>query len=101
MKEDVHKPGFRDLRKEPRGSPPALRSKWKAYAVSLLLVGLVSIAGFSTEHHMARTNLAMLYLLTVVVSALQCGRGPAIFSAIIGSLIFGGYFIPPFWKAGF
>jgi two-component system sensor histidine kinase KdpD len=63
-------------------------------------VGLVSAAGFYMQHHMARTNLAMLYLLTVVIGALWFGRGPAICSAVSGSLIFGYLFMPPFWTAG-
>src|SRR5204863_2911820 len=80
---------------------PEGRDNWTGYAVSLSLIALVSVAGFYTQHHMARTNLAMLYLLTVVVSALRYGRGPAIFSAVSGSLVFGRFFIPPFWTAGF
>ena len=75
---------------------PELRDKWIGYAVSLLLIVLVSAAGFYARHHLARTNLAMLYLLSVVVSAIRYGRGPAIFTAVSGSLIFGRFFIPPF-----
>jgi two-component system sensor histidine kinase KdpD len=75
--------------------------KWLAYVVSLTLVGLVSMTGFYMEQRMARTNLAMLYLLTVVISALRLGRGPAIVCAVSGSLIFDVFFIPPFWRIGF
>jgi two-component system sensor histidine kinase KdpD len=89
----------RDLIDDHRGTPPRER-KWAGYFFSLVLIALVSAAGFYTQHHMARTNLAMLYLLTVVVSALRLGRGPALFSAISASLVFGFFFIPPFWRAG-
>ena len=101
MRVDVHEPGSRDLTDERRGPQSAQQRRWRAYAASLLLLGLVSIAGFSSRHHLARTNLAMLYLLTVVVSALRFGRGPALFSAVTGSLMFGVFFLPPFWTAGF
>jgi len=99
MRVYVHKRGLRAWIENRRNHPPRERVLTD-YAISLALVGLVSAAGFYTEHHMARANLAMLYLLTVVVSALRFGRGPAIFSAVSGSLIFGRFFVPPFWTAG-
>jgi two-component system sensor histidine kinase KdpD len=96
----VHTPELRDLLDDPRPRSSARERVWTGYAVSVASVGLVSAAGFYMQHHMARTNLAMLYLLTVVVGALWFGRGPAIFSAVSGSLIFGRLFMPPFWTAG-
>jgi two-component system sensor histidine kinase KdpD len=101
MKIYVHTPEGRDLVEERTANPSTRERKWTGYAVCLILVALVSAAGFYARHHMARSNLAMLYLLTVVVGALRFGRGPAIFSAVSGSLIFGRFFIPPFWTAGF
>ena len=101
MRVDVHAPELRDLIEDRRHGQAARERRWVSYATSLALVGFVSVAGFYAQHHMARTNLAMLYLLTVVVSAQRFGRGPAIFSAITGSLIFGRFFIPPFWPGGF
>lgn len=91
---------FRDL-VEDRQYPAARERFWIPYGISLALVALVSVAGFYARHHLARTNLAMLYLLTVVVSAIRFGRGPAIFSAIAGSLLFVRFFIPPFWPGGY
>ena len=80
--------------------PGAPETRWQAYAVSLVPVGLVTLAAFYIVESMARTNVAMLYLLTVVISALRFGRGPAIFSAITSSLIFDIFFAPPFDKVG-
>ena len=74
--------------------------KWRAYAVSLVPVGLVTLAAVYMAESMARTNVAMLYLLTVVISALRFGRGPAILSAITSSLIFDIFFAPTFDKVG-
>jgi two-component system sensor histidine kinase KdpD len=74
--------------------------RWRAYAVSLVPVGLVTLAAFYMAESMARTNVAMLYLLTVVISALRFGRGPAIFSAITSALIFDIFFAPAFDKVG-
>ena len=41
------------------------------------------------------SNVALLYVLLVVVSATRFGRGPAVASAILGSLLFAYVFVPP------
>jgi two-component system sensor histidine kinase KdpD len=86
------------LNQETEAASPEI--KWRAYAVSLVPVGLVTVAAIYMAESMARTNVAMLYLLTVVISALRFGRGPAILNAIISSLIFDIFFAPPFDKVG-
>src|SRR5262249_42728851 len=97
----VQKPGFRALLEDRHYPPPAPERQLTAYAITLGLVGLVSVAGFyMMQHHLARIDLAMLCLLRVVVRALRFGRGPAIFSAVSGSIVFARFFIPPFWTAG-
>ena len=70
--------------------------KWTGYVLSVTLVAALTLAGFRIEASMARTNLAMLYLLVVVVSALRWGQGPAIVTAVSSALVFDFYFIPPF-----
>src|SRR5579864_8642744 len=72
--------------------------RWAGYVISLLLIGLVSVAGYYLEERMARTNLAMLFLLTVMISALRLGRGPALASAVAGSIVFAVWFVPPVLK---
>lgn len=69
--------------------------RWTSYLFSLALVGAVTCAGFRIEHSMAPTNLAMLYLLGVVVSALRWGRGPAVLTAVSSAVVFDLFFIPP------
>lgn len=80
--------------------PGTPESRWQGYAASLVPVGLVTLIASYIVESMARTNVAMLYLLTVVISALRFGRGPAILSAIVSSLIFDIFFAPPFDKVG-
>ncbi len=41
------------------------------------------------------SNVALLYVLSVVVAASRYGRGPAVLNAIIGSLLFAYVFVPP------
>jgi two-component system, OmpR family, sensor histidine kinase KdpD len=86
------------LKQEKEAGAP--ERKWHTYAISLVPVGLVTLAAFYIVESMARTNVAMLYLLTVVISALRFGRGPAILNAVVGSLIFDIFFAPPYDKVG-
>jgi two-component system sensor histidine kinase KdpD len=41
------------------------------------------------------SNVALLYVLSVVVTATRFGRGPAVVTAILGSLLFAYIFVPP------
>lgn len=44
------------------------------------------------------SNVALLYVLTVVVTATRFGRGPAVATAILGSLLFAYVFVPPLFS---
>lgn len=41
------------------------------------------------------SNVALLYVLSVVVAATRTGRGPAVVNAMLGSLLFAYVFVPP------
>lgn len=43
-------------------------------------------------------NVAMLYMLTVVLAAVRWGRGPAIFAAALNVLAFDFFFVPPIFS---
>lgn len=43
-------------------------------------------------------NLIMVYLLAVMVTAVQCGRGPAILNSLLSVLAFDFCFVPPRWS---
>jgi two-component system sensor histidine kinase KdpD len=43
-------------------------------------------------------NLIMVYLLEVMVTAVQCGRGPAILNSLLSVLAFNFCFVPPRWS---
>ncbi|MHB8069888.1 MAG: DUF4118 domain-containing protein [Desulfobaccales bacterium] len=43
-------------------------------------------------------NLIMVYLLAVMVTAIQCGRGPAILNSLLSVLAFDFCFVPPRWS---
>ena len=41
------------------------------------------------------SNLIMVYLLGVMVTAIHCGRGPAILNSLLSVLAFDFFFVPP------
>jgi two-component system sensor histidine kinase KdpD len=65
------------------------------YVASLVLVAFVTIIGWLIKSFISPANLAMLYLLAVVIIAFRRGLKPAIFTAVIGVLAFDFFFIPP------
>ena len=72
------------------------RHAWVPYAEGLFLITLISIFGLLLEGRIAATNVAMFYMLEVVVSALRWGRGPALMSSVVGAIAFDYFMIPPF-----
>lgn len=78
-------------------SPLKLHSPIHRYVLSLLLVALATVIGFLIGGRVEQTNLVMLYLLTVVVSAIYLGRGPAILASLAGVLTFDVLFVTPYY----
>jgi len=68
---------------------------WQRYVLSLVLVAVTSLVGILIQHYFSAINLAMLYLLDVVIVAAYLGRGPAILTSIVGVLAFDFFFVPP------
>ena len=69
---------------------------WVAYFKSALIVGAISGFGLLIGLRQVQTNVAMLYLLAVVFSALKWGFGPAVFLAISSAVVFDYLFVPPY-----
>ncbi len=76
---------------------PVLRptSSWLHYALSALLVALVTMVSLPIYGRIHSTNLVMLYMAVVVISALYLGRGPSILASILGVLVFDFFFTEP------
>ena len=66
------------------------------YVASFFLVIAITIIGWLIHSFISPTNLAMLYMLGVVVIAWKRGLGPAVFTAVISVLAFDFFFIPPY-----
>lgn len=78
-------------------APPPQRPPVHAwpYVLSAIIVALVTIFGFLVHGRLEPTNLTMLYLLAVVIVALEWGRGPAVLAATLGVIMFDFFFVPP------
>ncbi|OQA92238.1 MAG: Sensor protein KdpD [Elusimicrobia bacterium ADurb.Bin231] len=65
------------------------------YLKSIILLIIVSFFGSILQHTIAHTNLAMLYILVVVITSILWGKGPSLVAAILSVLIFDFFFVPP------
>ena len=84
-------------------SHPSVPKEWRPhrpllrYALSLGLVGLATLVSLLFRGRIEPTNLVMIYLVAVVVSAIYLGRGPSLLAAITGVLAFDVFLIPPYY----
>jgi two-component system, OmpR family, sensor histidine kinase KdpD len=70
-------------------------SPLKYYLWALFSVSIVTIIGKIVAPYFDLTNIVLLYLLPVLVSAVRWGRGPSFFSSFLGVLFFNFFFVPP------
>jgi two-component system, OmpR family, sensor histidine kinase KdpD len=70
------------------------RPLWR-YGIGFFLVVGVTLFGKMVDQFLEPTNLVMVYLLAVVLSAVYLGRGPAIVTSIASVLAFDFFFINP------
>jgi K+-sensing histidine kinase KdpD len=68
------------------------------YAASSAIIAGVTAIGFATDPYLHSPNLDMLYLLVVLISALQFGHRPAVFTAIVSTIVFDFCFIVPRYR---
>jgi two-component system sensor histidine kinase KdpD len=65
------------------------------YAGALAAVGGATLLAALLHRHSESSDLTMVYLLAVVISAISFGRGPAIAAALLSVLVFNFMFVPP------
>lgn len=76
---------------------PFFQSSVFPYFAVLLLISLITLVGEAVKRYLEPTNLAMFYLLAVVAIALKWGRGPAIWTSVLGVLAFDFFLVPPYF----
>ncbi|GAB1471677.1 sensor histidine kinase KdpD [Chloroflexota bacterium] len=72
-------------------------SSWGRYAASLAMVLLSTLLSVLARGQLEPANLVMLYLATVVISAIYLGRGPSLLAAFAGVLVFDFFLVPPYY----
>lgn len=70
---------------------------WRAYLFSAGLVLLATLAGLPLRSFINPTNLVMLYLAVVMVTAVWQGRRPAIIASLLSVIAFDVVFVPPYY----
>jgi two-component system, OmpR family, sensor histidine kinase KdpD len=79
--------------------PPSLTSpktiRRPDYEMSFLYFVLATGVAFLMYPFFELSNLIMVYLVGVMVTAINCGRGPAILNSILSVLGFDFFFVPP------
>ena len=73
-------------------------AQWPDYGSAMLFFILANALCFAMYPYFHLSNLIMLYLLGVVVTAAECGRGPAILVSFLSVLAFDVFFVPPRWS---
>ncbi len=71
------------------------RHLWN-YLLGMALVVLSTLLGVLIRHHVSPATTIMIYLVSVVVSALYLGLGPSILVSILGVIAFDFFLIPPY-----
>jgi two-component system, OmpR family, sensor histidine kinase KdpD len=65
------------------------------YGAGVLYLILATLICFAMYPYFHLSNLIMVYLLGVMLTATGCGRGPAILSSLLSVLAFDFFFVPP------
>jgi two-component system sensor histidine kinase KdpD len=68
---------------------------WPDYELGLLYFILANGLSLLMYPHFDLSNLIMVYLVGVMVTAIHCGRGPAILISLLSVLAFDFFFVPP------
>jgi len=75
---------------------PGTRATLGAYGYALVVVLVATLLGLVSRSVINTTDIAMLYLLAVVVVASQYGRGPSVAASVLGIAVFDFLFVPPY-----
>jgi two-component system sensor histidine kinase KdpD len=74
---------------------PEIKSGIKQYLFAVLAIGLVACICFPFTHIIGYQTVGLLLLLTISLLPLFVGRGPILLAAIVSSITWNYFFIPP------
>ena len=65
------------------------------YGWSIVVVAAVTVMLFFVQQHINAENIALFYLVAVLLCAVTAGRAPAVFGAVVSFLVFKLLFVEP------
>lgn len=68
------------------------------YAISFFLVAAATVLAFALGNVVSAANIALLYVLPVVVAATYCGWGASLFAVVLSVLAFDFFFTVPYYS---
>ena len=80
---------------EPASWLSRLRAPWQAYAMSVLISAVVTLLATPLHSVFELTNIAMLFLLGVVLVAVRYGLGPSVMASFLNVAVFDFFFVTP------
>ncbi|WP_425228874.1 DUF4118 domain-containing protein [Sphingomonas sp.] len=87
--------GARPERPRPPANGRAAGATVTGYAVALATTAAITAAGLALRHVLNLGNVALLYLLPVMVAASMFGLRTGLFTALAASLAYNFFFLPP------
>ncbi len=68
------------------------------YVALLVMITLITVIAFPLNSYLGPVNIAMLYLLPVLLSAVVWGQHYSVMAAILGVISFDFFFVPPTFR---
>jgi two-component system sensor histidine kinase KdpD len=75
--------------------PGSEKLRWPGYAWAVAATAACTLLGMALSPAFELVNIAMVYLLAVVLLAVRYGRGPAIATSVMAVAAFDFFFVPP------
>lgn len=79
----------------PSPTAPPTPGEWLAYVKATTICAVATALAAPLAGAIELTNIAMLFLLAVLIVAMRLGRGPAVLSAFLAVAAFDFFFVPP------
>ncbi len=77
-----------------------IQRPWTEYLGAIGIIGTVMAATLAVRQHLNTIDVAMLFLLGVVIVASRYARGPSILASVLSILCFDVLFVPPYYHLG-
>lgn len=85
-----------------RGKPSEVAARLppfenRGYPASVLFTAAALVAGFVLNHFFGVTNVALVFLIAILASAVLYGLWPALLACVVAVLAFNFFFLPPLY----